>query len=106
MLWGFLFTWRFCFWEISGLKVWAEGPANLFVLLWPGWNPDPVGRQVGRNIILEPTNPILPGTGVCWSPIGNNVSSPRLESWREELVSAKDTWLEPAETPWLLVNTF
>lgn len=105
MLWGFLFTPRFCFWGIWGLKVWAEGPVNLFVLLWPGWNPDPVGRQVGRKIVLEPTNPFPPGTGICTRLMGNNVASARLELWREELISAEDTWLEPGQTPWLLVNT-
>lgn len=76
---GFLFALSSCFWGIWGLKVWAEGPASLFLLLWPGWNPDSLGRQVGRKTTLGlPIISFLPGTRVCTRPMGNDVVSPRV----------------------------
>lgn len=59
--------------EISGHEVWAEGPASFFILLWSAWNPDSLGRRMGRN--LELTNPSLPGSGVCTRPMGNSCVS-------------------------------
>lgn len=67
----------------SGLR---DQPASSFFFGLAGTLIPWAEEWAERNLKL--TSPSLPGSGVCTRPVGNSVVSPRMESWREELVCA------------------